>query len=115
MKTSLFIAALFFCLMGIGQGISFPMQNNNIHYNSIVLTSNNTSPESIMEKLNQWVNQNARQYHFARQNTATIANLLSVKGKVTVDPDKRNQYNVDCEFMMDITVIDGRYRYEIYE
>lgn len=115
MKTTLFIAAFFSCIMAIGQQVSLPMQDNSIHYNTVVLTTNNIAPESITEKLNQWINQNTRQYHFTRQNTATIGNLISVKGKVTVDPDKRNQHNVDCEFTMDITIIDGRYRYEIYD
>lgn len=115
MKTPLFIAAIFCCAMAIGQELSFPMENNSIHYNNVVLTTNNTTPESITDKLNQWINQNTRLYRFIRQSTPTIGNLISVKGKVTVDPDKRNQHNVDCEFTMDITIIDGRYRYEIYD
>jgi hypothetical protein len=114
MKTPLFIAAILSCAMAIGQEVSFPMENNSIHYNNVVITSNNTTPESITEKVNQWINQNTRQYRFERQSTANIGNLISVKGKVPVDPDKRNQHNVECEFTMDISIIDGRYRYEIY-
>jgi hypothetical protein len=115
MKAPLFIAAFFCCVMATAQQVSFPMENNSIHYNNVVLTTNNTSPESITEKLNQWINQNTRQYRFERQNNANIGNLISVKGRVTVDPDKRNQHNVDCEFTMDMSIIDGRYRYEIYD
>ncbi len=115
MKTTLFIAALFACGISFGQEVSLPLKDNSIHYNNIVLTDNSKSIEAVFDKLAQWVSDNSSKYEFTKEEHPNIANTMTVKGKVNIDPDKRNLHNVDCEFTMDITVIDGRYRTELYD
>gem|GEM_PF-3798663 len=115
MKTPLFIAALLAFTIASSQDISLPMKDNSIHYNNIVLTDKDKSIEAVFETLNQWIDKNSNQYEFTQKDHPNIPYMTSVKGKVNIDPDRRNMHNVDCSFTMDIVVIDGRYRAEVYD
>jgi hypothetical protein len=114
MKTSLFFAAFFASTMLFAQDFSLPTKDNSIRFSNVVITDIK-APDSIMAKLDEWISSNEKQLSLVRQNNDAIGNLLSLKGKLSIDPDKRNQHNVECEFIMDITYIDGRYRYDVYD
>ncbi|MDE3237292.1 MAG: hypothetical protein KGO81_15205, partial [Bacteroidota bacterium] len=74
---------------------SFPMQDDEICFQEIVLAQHYTQ-DAILQKIQNWATATQRKYHLKITHSQEVANDYFINGILKIDGDKKDPYEVDC-------------------